>query len=314
MRDIFLEETEEVNCCVCDHNSTRVVSIGRDYEYSSVNDSFFFHRCNRCGHHFLNPRPSEKSLHQIYPPEYGNYSNSQRFSIPFAVKSKMEFFFLQKLFGKGNTPKSVLDVGCGDGRLLEIVQSISPPNSILEGIEISNHASKEARNKGFTITTGSIEHIDLQENKYDYIFMIQVIEHLHMPNESLLKLRHSLRKGGIIVVETPDTNCLDYRFFKKRYWGGYHYPRHFNLFEKGNLQKIVETAGLKVIHSGNKLQPVHWIWSFHHLLEDKTGVSFFSKSFNIKNPLWIILFTLLDAFQLYFFAMSSNQRLIAQKI
>lgn len=313
MKKDRLHNLEEVNCCVCGSNTTEIISVGKDFEYESVADDFSFHKCTMCDHHYLNPRPSPSSLNQIYPDNYGNYSNSQKFSLPFAVKSWMEHLFIKKLFRIGNTPQSILDVGCGDGRLLKIVKSIASNKCTLEGIEISKQASMEAEKKGFSITTSSIETINLPKGVYDYIFMIQVIEHLHKPYDSIIKLKESLKKGGVLVIETPDTDCIDYNIFSKRYWGGYHYPRHFNLFKKVNLQKLIKLAGLRVIHSSNKIQPVHWIWSLHHIIEEKIGRNIISKSLNIKNPIWITIFTIVDALQVFFLNKSSNQRIIAQK-
>lgn len=310
---MLLEKKETNLCCICQSEDSIVISKGIDFEYETVKDNFTFHKCNSCKHVYLNPIPSPCSLKQIYPEHYGNYSNSQKFSLPFAVKSYLEYRFIKSLYKNGNKPTSVLDVGCGDGRLLNIIKKTVSKTCKLEGIEISDHASVNARKNGYKVITGSIETINLEPNNYDYIFMIQVIEHLHNPNESISKLRKALKEGGILVIETPDINCLDFKIFHKRYWGGYHYPRHFNIFNRQNLSKLLNKNNLNLVQSYNKLQPVHWIWSFHHLLKENIGINWFTNSFNIKNPLWIILFSLIDLIQLFFLRMSSNQRLICQK-
>lgn len=304
---------EFINCCVCNSNDAITISEGIDFEYETVTDNFRFSKCNKCKHVYLNPRPTPLSLNLIYPSNYGNYSNSQKFSIPFAVKSYFEYQFIKNLFKTGNEPTSILDVGCGDGRLLNIIKKTVSDKCKLEGIEISDHASNNAQKKGFDVITGSIESINLEPNKYDYIFMIQVIEHLHMPVNSIIKLKNSLKKGGIIVIETPDTDCLDFKIFYKRYWGGFHYPRHFNLFNKRNLSILIKNNNLVLLKSYNKLQPVHWIWSFHHIFKEMIGVNKFTNSFNIKNPFWMIIFSFIDFIQLFFLKKTSNQRLICKR-
>lgn len=313
MNSNWLSDIETVGCCICRSKKSEIISTGKDFDYRTVNDSFTFHKCLDCDHHFLNPRPGPDSLDQIYPKNYGNYSNSAKFSLSFAVKAKMEYFFIRKLFRQGNPPKAILDVGCGDGRLLSIVKKVTSGDATLEGIEISETASLESVNKGFSVKTGSIEEIKLKPDSYDYIFMIQVIEHLHHPREALRKLANSLKKGGLIVIETPDTDCFDFKIFKRRFWGGYHFPRHFNLFDNKNLNNLVTSVGMRVKKSSNKIQPVHWVWSFHHLIEERMGSNSLSLSFNIKNTFWIGIFTILDALQLFIFGKSSNQRIIALK-
>lgn len=305
---------ETVNCCICNSHDSVIISHGKDFEYDTVTDNFTFHKCSNCNHTFLNPRPSSKSLQIIYPKCYGNYCNSQKFSLAFTVKSYIESNFTKKLFQIGNPPTSILDVGCGDGRFLQTIRKHIRRNCILEGLEISEDASKNAKQAGFKVYDESIEKINLTPSSYDYIFMIQVLEHLHEPIESIKKIYTALKNGGILIIETPDTDCLDFKIFSKRYWGGFHYPRHFNLFNKKNLCHILVKCGFKIINKKNKLQPVHWIWSFHHVLEEKFGKNIFSNSFNIKNSFWIVFFTIIDSIQLYFFGKSSNQQIICQKI
>ena len=310
---MLLDNLEHVNCCVCNSNSSEIISNGVDFEYNTVTNNFSFHRCNICGHNYLNPRPSSSDLGKIYPSNYGNYSNSKKFSVTFFVKGILESLFLKKLFNIGNKPESVLDVGCGDGRLLKIIQSTVRHDCILEGVEISDTASTGAKKLGFQVYNGSVEKIELKPDFYDYIFLIQVIEHLHDPIKSIAKLRGSLKKGGILVIETPDTDCLDYKIFFNRYWGGFHYPRHFNLFNKKNLSTILSADKFEMILISNKLQPVHWLWSVHHFLKEKFGNNILTKSFNIKNILWITFFTVIDSIQLFFLKKSSNQRIVCKK-
>lgn len=306
-------ELEKTPCCVCGSASSETIAEGEDFEYDTVPGPFRYQKCTQCGHHYLNPRPTPRELERIYPESYGNYSNSERFSLTFALKATMESFFLKKLFRTGKAPDAILDVGCGDGRLLEIIRKIVPANTVTEGIEISGKAAQQAIRKGFSVKTGSIEQVSLEPASMDYIFMIQVIEHLHNPKETLHKLYKSLKKGGLIIIETPDTTCLDYHLFKKRHWGGYHFPRHFNLFNTKNLEKFLSSVGLTTVSTCNKLQPVHWVWSIHHILQEWTGKNSFTNSFNIKNTLWMSFFTLIDAIQLYTSGKSSNQRIIAHK-
>ncbi len=219
---------------------------------------------------------------------------------------------LRRLSG-GNPRLSVFDVGCGDGRLLDIVKSACPGVEQLAGCEISSFAAQNARRKGYDIAIGSFESLSFPAGSFDLIFLIQVLEHLADPAAALKKAARMLRPGGRILIETPSTNCLDFRLFRRRYWGGYHFPRHFNLFIRDNAENLLRAAGLEPISYKVKLQPVHWVWTAHHWLAEAGAPAFLYRTLNIKNPFWLGLATLVDAMQVIGRGQSSNMQLIARK-
>jgi hypothetical protein len=48
------------------------------------------------------------------------------------------------------------------------------------------------------------------------------------------------------VIVTDNTDALDFKIFKGGYWGGYHFPRHWNLFNRKSLTKLAgKGQGLK---------------------------------------------------------------------
>src|SRR5712691_2321572 len=167
----------------------------------------------------------------------------------------MEAATLCKLTG-GQLRIAVFDVGCGDGRLLDIVKAACAEVEHLAGCEISSFAAENARKKGYDIQVGSFESLTFPPDSFDLIFLIQVLEHLSDPRSAVEKIALMLRPGGRVMIETPSTNCLDFRLFKRRYWGGYHFPRHFNLFVREHAEKLLRAAGLEPISYKVKLPDV----------------------------------------------------------
>ena len=49
--------------------------------------------------------------------------------------------------------------------------------------------------------------------------MNNLIEHVRNPVQELRKAGPLLKSGGVIFIETPNTDSWDFKFFK-RYWGG----------------------------------------------------------------------------------------------
>jgi 2-polyprenyl-3-methyl-5-hydroxy-6-metoxy-1,4-benzoquinol methylase len=79
------------------------------------------------------------------------------------------------------------------------------------------------------------------------VIIFQVIEHVSDPAAVLRALARVLAPGGVLVVETPNVESLDARIFRRRYWGGYHFPRHWNLFSKETITRLGTRAGLEFV-------------------------------------------------------------------
>lgn len=87
---------------------------------------------------------------------YGHYSNSRPPSLPFRIKSAIEGRMLRKLFRAQRRGVAVLDVGCGDGRLLDNIRCHTTDAGALEGIEISQVSAGQALSKGYPVHIGTV--------------------------------------------------------------------------------------------------------------------------------------------------------------
>ena len=298
---------------MCGGSDHEIVGTGVDFEYESCDNVHHYVRCSECGHHYLNPLPDPSELETIYPPSYGNYSNSVNPGLAFKVKGWLEGRSLKR-FGAGLPPgAAVLDIGSGNGRLLDGMKMHCPNVEVLEGIEISDTAAKAAKEKGYEIEVGSIDDIVPKPERYDLVCLIQVIEHVFDPVGCVKKIHEMLKPGGVVLFETPSTRCVDFWLFRRRYWGGYHFPRHLNLFEPDGFSKLLERSGFEIVSVGHKLQPVHWVWTCHHYFKEKGFPRWWTEAFNIRNPLYLGIFTLIDALQVVFLRRSSNMQIVARK-
>ena len=131
------------------------------------------------------------------------------------------------------------------------------------------------------------------DERFQAITLNQVIEHLQNPKAAVERLTQLLAPGGYLFLETPSTDGLDARLFCKRYWGGYHIPRHFWLFNEASLRQLLEGAGLRVVEFRYLTSPVFWIQSFHHLVLDH-GWFRLVRLISETNPLLLAPFTVLD--------------------
>ena len=231
----------------------------------------------------------------------------------FKVKFLLDKLSLRKLKSYVESVYAILDIGCADGLTLDCLKKflLAP---LFKGVEISSIAANYSRLKGYEVVVGNIESIDLENDGFDLVIMQQVIEHLYKPDRALEKISNALSHGGILVIETPTRECLDIKIFNNKYWGGYHIPRHFNIFSAKGLKEIASKYYLEIANVCYKPQPVHWIWSIHHYLKDNGFSKIIYEFFNMKNVVLLAFFTFLEILQFVFTKRMSNMQVIFKKI
>jgi len=267
------------------------VARGRDFEYDSCDEEFSFVACAACGHHYLRDRPEPSELPRIYPPSYGNYQAGRSRALTFRVKNLLDGRWLRSLAREVGQPRALLDVGCADGRLLDLARRVLPELEQVEGVEVSEQAARAALDNGHRVHIGSIDEVELPAARYDLVFLQQVIEHVYEPARVCHKLRECLRPGGLAILETPTRESLDCRLFRRRYWGGYHFPRHFNLFSETSLRRLAEQQGLEWVRTHYQPQPVHWAWSLHHGMLERGWPEWTFRQLHIRNAPVMAFFT-----------------------
>jgi SAM-dependent methyltransferase len=104
---------------------------------------------------------------------------------------------------------SLLDVGCGDGKLLHELKKIMPVKQ-LAGIDISAQAIAFARafNPEINFIVGDIETQNGLTIKYDLITLIETLEHISPDQlkKFLLGLHDNLATNGRLLLTVPSAN------------------------------------------------------------------------------------------------------------
>ena len=111
---------------------------------------------------------------------------------------KNEFQVIAELIEKN---KKVLDVGCGDGTLMEFLKNNKNIN--IRGLEISKNKVQECIAKGLTVIEGNAEK-DLKQfpdKSFDYVVLSQTLQAFLDPE---LVLKELLRVGKQAIVTIPN--------------------------------------------------------------------------------------------------------------
>lgn len=279
-------EVESAVCAVCMTSESEPVYTVIEHEYPDTTDyEFHIHRCSTCGLWFLNPRPASSELSTIYPPNYFAFSlaekgveaqrlNGKRISDVFEASRIKRV--LEKYLNR--VPKSVLDVGCGDGTDLDLFRKSFGDGLQTCGIEPSESAAKLAINRGHQVEIGMFPGLYFRKGRFDVIWSKHVIEHVASPREFLVASRDLLHEDGIIVLDTPNADSPLRRLFGK-HWGGWHTPRHWYLFDPATITLLAQQCGLSVVKIYQMPIQTFWIWGLHSLLFQRHR-SFADRYFN----------------------------------
>jgi SAM-dependent methyltransferase len=276
--------TERVyNCPVCASSTRTPFARGHDYELETCRNEWHFWRCVDCGTVWLDPRPAVDSLGVIYPPHYYAYAMSEKVSAV-ALKGKEildKFKFDAILAHSTSPPKSFLDIGCGDGRYLKLFAKRGVPKQCIYGLELSEAPVRRLHELGFQVHMRRVEDCcEIPVASIDLATMFHVIEHVDDPLRVVQRVAEWLSPGGLFAVETPNIASWDAKLFKDRWWGGYHIPRHWTLFEPDSLRHLFVKAGLEVLHVSYQTGHSFWMYSFHHVTKYNSRAPGFAKWFD----------------------------------
>ena len=287
-------------CCLCHSAASLPVGNGEDFEYHTTPDLFLATQCSACKLVYLSLRPDVSELDRIYPSTYHAYDfTAEHFGFVYQVRRRLEARrLLRACLGLPENAR-ILDVGCGDGFHLALLRDFGRTGWHLEGVDASARAVAAAARNKLSIHHGLLDEVPLPESSYDLVLLIATIEHVDNPPTLLAHTRRLLKPGGRVVIVTDNTATLDFKLFKGRHWGGYHFPRHWYLFNPRNLERLAEKTGFSVRSIGTLVSPVNWVYSIRNLLVDLKAPPWLVEQFSLNSAISLGLFTILDnVFQL----------------
>lgn len=172
-----------------------------------------------------------------------------------------------KIFIEPNS--KVLDLGCGNGRLIDFLKD---KNIKYFGIDFSEELIKMAKNKyGNNFQVADILNLPFSDNYFDTIWSIAVFHHIPSRELRLLALKEMKRvlkdKGRVIMAcwnlyQKDYLNLLLKYFFRKIFnkskldfkdvfvpWGNSNIKRYYHAFTKKELEELFKESGLGIIES-----------------------------------------------------------------
>jgi 2-polyprenyl-3-methyl-5-hydroxy-6-metoxy-1,4-benzoquinol methylase len=201
--------------------------------------------CPECGTVFLWPPPSDEQLQSAYDTSYYGEGSSkfggwiERFRDVFAGRRARQ---LASSLAPG---ARILDVGCGDGRLLRGFQSAGRYE--LHGIELPGPAAERAaKTPSIHLHLGTLAATALPTASFDLITLVHVYEHIPKPRETLDLLARLIKPGGRLFLAFPNISSWQARVFAED-WFHLDPPRHLNLVPPQAVINHLRSKGFRLV-------------------------------------------------------------------
>lgn len=250
---------ENKACPVCESVDTLVYVKNKDLEYLSSDTIYTYHECKSCASIFIDEFPTDK-LSEIYPSNYYSFLEQKK-NLALRVKEYLDKRLFKKILSEFEGKSiNILDIGGGSGWLLDIIKSVYKNVNITQVVDIDENAKLIAERNGHQFFHGPIQDYR-SEVHFDLVLMLNLIEHISDPKETLVNIEQMMNPGGIVLIKTPNTESLDARLFKKSYWGGLHCPRHWILFSKKSFNHMIAQTNLTLSKIKYTQGAPFWAWS-----------------------------------------------------
>ena len=209
------------------------------------------------GYWTYEPKPTTEELSRYYAERYyqeakGSYETSYtdeevRY---FRLKARLIRAQLGRLRRPG-TLKSLLDVGCGEGWILDLFQksgyAVKGWDFSAFGLEKFHPHLKPFFEQGDVLRM-------LRESPdhgcWDVVILANVIEHVADPEALLAELRQLLSPTGVLLILTPNdfsplqAHLLERGAIKEPFWLAY--PDHLSYFNKPSFEALLADQGFQV--------------------------------------------------------------------
>lgn len=212
-----------------------------------ADDAPVFQQCNDCGSVAVFPMPRPDQLSTFYQ----NYHAAGSFEAKAEKKIARARRRIRPLMlmTKG---RRFLDVGGSIGTAAEAARRLGFEASAVE-------LDSAAVNKGRELYPGVTHHVGViddlpAEEKFDLIFLAEIIEHVIDPEGLARSVFDRLAPGGFVFLTTPDAG----HFRRPRdfmTWTSVKPPEHLTLFTRKGLRALFAKAGFSPIVFKPHLKP-----------------------------------------------------------
>jgi 2-polyprenyl-3-methyl-5-hydroxy-6-metoxy-1,4-benzoquinol methylase len=223
------------------YQSMKCPICGNESKQDQLHPEVILFHCGRCKHRFSQMRPGVAA--EPYSAEYYEKTHRNWFAHP----DLNLFEQIAKRIDDEPRPKSLIDVGCGNGNLLHFLADRHSRPMKFTGIDLSANRS-----------TPKIEFIQADvfstdiERQFSIVVSLATIEHVADIRSFIQRLRALTTPNGLAIVMTLNDTSLLYktaRMLRRRgisiAFDRLYSRHHLHHFSRQSLARLLETEGLR---------------------------------------------------------------------
>lgn len=241
-------EQNWISCNTCGADDYQVMTYASDWPIG---------RCAQCGQVYVNPIPATG----------GAAGNCQRHRSATTGREKLgeitvdrlrydeiqlkrHLVEIRRLTDQGWSVVKFLDIGCGSGASVKAAALLGWEAT---GLDIdADQIAVGRRQFGLDLCCSTLPEARLPADRFHFVRLREVIEHLPNPYESLLEIRRVLVRGGVLLLTTPNEDGLSSQL---RTWlhgrpttvASVPPPHHLHGFSPDTLARILARTGFNIM-------------------------------------------------------------------
>lgn len=231
-------------CPLCKSKYTFVYAQTYDHRLKSPSrKDFLYRKCQSCSVVYLASETFNLAYYKrYYGPKYylekdGWFNKLEQAYCRLVDKHKVSI--IRKVLPKKLKKYKLLEIGSGNGRFLK---SLNQSRFERHGIDMAEIVPNTPKINRIRFYKGNILNMSFGKEKFDIIVMWHVLEHITSPHELFKKINGLLKKGGILVLSTPNINGLGAKLSKTS-WYHFDAPRHVFLYNQKSLNTLALING-----------------------------------------------------------------------
>ncbi|HEX8422370.1 MAG TPA: class I SAM-dependent methyltransferase [Pyrinomonadaceae bacterium] len=198
-------EFRDEACKVCAGRDFRVLGArGGEAHRSGAGEKTRIVKCRTCGLIFPNPMPYPSGADTRYTNVSGYFEDVM--AVEDETQRRHGDLLAREAERRLGRRGRFLDVGCGRGEVVRAAQELGWE---AEGCDLSEAFVRYAREvNGVKAHAATLEQMRFPEASFDAVTLVEVIEHLYEPAETVRELSRIVRPGGLVYLSTPNEESV----------------------------------------------------------------------------------------------------------